>query len=186
MSELIRATRIRVMRGRMRCELLVGSGAPRDTNSELMRRVLAAFPTLPDHACVNELGDTFGAVMDDTPLPHLIEHLVIDLQVRSALDGRGGVAEQVVPGSRAADRGGVPSSRGGVAASREGAGSPRSGRGAAPNSVYVGMSEWVDEDAGAALVEVSFTDDLVALAAFRDAIRFVNSILQPVPASLLR
>ena len=50
------------------------------TTLELMAAVLEEFPTLPHHTCRNSKGPTFGAVMDHTPLAHLVEHLVIDLQ----------------------------------------------------------------------------------------------------------
>ncbi len=79
---------------------------------------------------MNEEGDTFAAVMDHTSLPHLLEHLVIDMQAQAVSDA---------------------------------------------NAVFVGTTEWIDEFAGRARIEVSFTDDLVALRAFRDAIAFLNN-----------
>ena len=79
---------------------------------------------------MNEEGDTFAAVMDHTSLPHLLEHLVIDMQAQAVSD---------------------------------------------ENAVFVGTTEWIDEFAGRARIEVSFTDDLVALRAFRDAIAFLNN-----------
>ena len=39
---------------------------------------------------------------------------------------------------------------------------------------FVGTSEWTDEAQGRARVEVNFTDDLVALRAFREATQFLN------------
>ena len=78
----VRVTRMEVHRGHLVC-LVSFAGAPRVTSASLMRRVLPAFPMLPQHACVNERGTTFAAVMDCTPLPHLLEHLVVDLQVRT-------------------------------------------------------------------------------------------------------
>ena len=43
-----------------------------------------------------------------------------------------------------------------------------------PEREFVGTTEWVDEDAGLARIEVSFYDDLEALRAFNDATRFLN------------
>ena len=95
---------------------------------------LAAFcegqhPDLPHHACVNDVGYSFGDVIEKTSVPHLLEHLVISEQVRSE--------EGVSP-------------------------------------TFVGTTEWIDEAAGMARIEVGFRDDLVALRAFNDATRFLN------------
>ena len=82
----IRIERMEVHRGHLICRIAFGN-APRTTSPELMARVLSAFPTLPQHACVNECGTTFAAVMNCTPLPHLLEHMVVDLQVREESHG---------------------------------------------------------------------------------------------------
>ncbi len=39
---------------------------------------------------------------------------------------------------------------------------------------FVGTTEWTDEAAGAARVQISFRDDLEALRAFNEAVQFVN------------
>ena len=78
----IRVKRMEVRRGHLVYRVAFGA-APRVTSPRLMSRVLAVVPTLAQHACVNERGATFAAVMDCTPLPHLLEHLVVDLQVRA-------------------------------------------------------------------------------------------------------
>ena len=118
--------------GRIGCDVALAAQAPRTTDPVLAARVCASFPDLPRHACVNGAGDTFGAVMEATSLPHLLEHLVIDLQTQAAPPD------------------------------------------ASPDTAYVGITRWTDENAGRAHIEVRFTDDLVALRAFRDAARFLN------------
>ena len=40
---------------------------------------------------------------------------------------------------------------------------------------FVGTTEWLDEDAGFARVEISFKDDLEAMRAFQMATRFLNT-----------
>lgn len=122
--------RLTVRAGRLVCDVALAPGAPRFTTPQLMERVCAAHPHVPRHACVNDEGDIFAAVMDATSLPHLLEHLVIDLQTQAASDR---------------------------------------------DAVFVGTTEWTDEHAGRARIEVSFSDDLVALRAFRDAIAFLNA-----------
>lgn len=127
--------RMTVRADRLVCDVVLAPGAPRSTTPALIARVCVAHPNLPRHACVNDEGDTFAAVIERTSLPHLLEHLVIDLQVEAT----------------------------------------------APNddAVFVGTTEWIDEFAGRARIEVSFTDDLVALRAFRDATAFLNEAVVP-------
>lgn len=122
--------RLTVRADRIVCDVALAPCAPRTTTPDLVERVCSTFPNLPHHACVNNTGATFAAVMNHTSLPHLLEHLVIDLQTQSA-----------PPGS---------------------------------TTVFVGTSEWTNEPAGRARIEVSFTDDLVALRAFRHALDFLN------------
>ena len=130
--------RLTVRADRVVCDVVLAPGVPRRTTPELAARVRAAHPHVPRHACVNDEGDTFAAVMDHTSLPHLLEHLVIDFQTRAAV---------------------------------------RRGDGAALDAVFVGTTEWTDEAAGRARIEVSFLDDLVALRAFRDAIAFLGDAM---------
>ena len=92
--------------------------------------------------------------MDCTPLPHLLEHLVVDLQVR-AESGQWftlpGAAAEAPPSMWRAQRSDRP---------------------------IVGTSEWLDEAAGTARIDVSFADDLVALRAMRDSVAFLNKLLR--------
>lgn len=130
-----RIEHIAVLADRLAVTVALAPGAPRITTPAVAARASARFPNLVRHACVNEVGDTFGAVIQHTSLPHLLEHLVIDLQTHA-----------------------MP-----------------------PNSpaVFVGTTVWVDQKAGRARIEVSFTDDLVALRAFRDALDFLNDVVVP-------
>lgn len=118
-----------VKAGRMICELCIPDSRFRYTKPKLAAFVEGQYPDLPHHACVNEVGSTFGDVMESTSTAHMLEHLVISLQTRAAADS---AAE------------------------------------------FVGTTEWVDESAGEARIEVSFRDDLEALRAFGDATRFLN------------
>ena len=148
----IRVERMEVRRGHLVCRVAFGA-APRVTSPQLMSRVLAAVPTLAQHACVNECGTTFAAVMDCTPLPHLLEHLVVDLQVRADTG-----QWCTLPGAAAE--------------------APPPMAGATRDHPIVGTSEWLDETAGIARIDVSFADDLVALRAMRDSVAFLNKLLR--------
>lgn len=79
----VRIKRMTVAAGRLSCEVEVDPpGAC--TTPELMERLCSLFPRLPRHACVNDRGPVFGSVMDCTPLPHALEHLVVELQAQAA------------------------------------------------------------------------------------------------------
>lgn len=128
---------------RIVCDVVVSPGVSHTTSRAIIERVCAAFPNLPRHACVNDKGDTFSAVMNCTPLPHLLEHLVVDEQVRAAARTAAVMGE----------------------------------KGYAADMIFTGTTEWIDERAGRARIEVNFTDDLVALRAFRDAVNFLNAVV---------
>ena len=123
---------ITVRTGRLVCEVEISDPHLRYTTPELVERVLRDHPSLPHHACVNDEGKLFSAVIDHTSLAHLLEHVAIDLQTRATHD------EQ---------------------------------------AVFVGTTEWLDENAGLARVQLSFADDLEGLRAFRDAVEYLNAIV---------
>lgn len=102
------------------------------TTPSLIAMLAPAYPHLLEHACVNERGDTFAAVAGDTSLPHLLEHMAIENQVR-------------MEGERFAT-----------------------------GATYVGKTQWESRVRRIARIELSYADDLVALAALRDAARDLN------------
>ena len=83
MAEKIALERLSVLPDRIEAEVRVLDPAYRTTSPELIAQVLVQFPTIPFHTCRNEAGPTFSAVMENTSLPHLLEHLVIDIQTRA-------------------------------------------------------------------------------------------------------
>jgi hypothetical protein len=78
----VRIEKITVERGRLLIELAFDPADPAHTNAQIAARALAAHPTLAAHTCKNGAGPTFGHAINNTPVPHLFEHLVIDAQVR--------------------------------------------------------------------------------------------------------
>lgn len=72
---------------RIVCEVKLEKEAPRYTDPALIAHLCETFPNLPKHTCKNALGTCFAAVMDHTSIPHLFEHLVIDLQARGHSHG---------------------------------------------------------------------------------------------------
>ena len=136
----ITVERIVVKHDRLVCDVRVAPEVSQEVTPHLTAAVRTRFPQVESHACVNEVGDTFGAILDRASLPHLFEHLVIQLQ----------------------------------ADSRHGTG--QSGSAQKPGT-FVGVTEWVDREAGFARIQLSYRDDLVALQALRDAVAFVNESL---------
>lgn len=51
------------------------------SNAQIKDSLLEIRPTLAAHNCKNLSGKSFVDVMDSTSIPHLLEHLIIDLQV---------------------------------------------------------------------------------------------------------
>ena len=126
---------------RIEGQLRFAPDAPRTSSPRLIEQLVRTFPHIGDHACVNECGDRFADVMEHTSLAHVLEHMVIDLQVQAAR---------------------------------------RTSQNSQHEAAFVGTTEWIDKNAGLACVRVSFKDDLVALAAFRQAIELLNNLVQVV------
>lgn len=121
-----------VRTGRLVCTVVIADSNLRYTTPELAERVLRDHPSLAHHACVNEEGTLFSAVMDHTSLAHLLEHVAIDIQTRGARDD---------------------------------------------GAVFVGTTEWMDETAGQARIQLSYADDLEGLRSFRDAVAYLNAVV---------
>ena len=137
MAEKIALERLSVLPDRIEAEVRVLDPAYCTTSPELIAQVLVQFPTVPFHTCRNEAGPTFSAVMENTSLPHLLEHLVIDIQTRAH-------------------------------AEREDE---------ATDPVFTGTTQWSATMRDVAIVRVSFSDDLIALGAFKQALHFINQEL---------
>ena len=76
----IQVKTITVRTGRIVCDLVIENPAYRETPPKLAAFVTNQYPDLPLHACVNEVGTAFGSVIEKTSVPHMLEHLVIDIQ----------------------------------------------------------------------------------------------------------
>ena len=76
--DVLRIERMTVRTDRVVADVRVAPDA-RWSTPAVAARVRQAFPLVVRHACVNDADDTFDAVLDSTPLPHVLEHLVICL-----------------------------------------------------------------------------------------------------------
>lgn len=134
METPISITSVHIAADRITLEVALGPETPPMTDERIARAALEEFPTLGQHTCINDRGPTFASVIEETSIPHLLEHLIIDLQVRS----------------------------------------PET----PDDATFTGITRWLDEGARTARIEVSFRDDLVAMAAINDAIAYVVRFLE--------
>lgn len=83
MQDKVVFDRLTVLPDRVEAFVRIVDPTARTTSKALIDQVLQQFPTVAYHACRNEAGPTFGAVMERTSVPHLLEHLVIDIQTHA-------------------------------------------------------------------------------------------------------
>lgn len=161
----VRIVHIEVRRDRIVASVAVSEERFSHTSSQVIASLLPKYPHLLEHACVNDYGTTFAAVASRTSTPHLLEHMAIENQVRAELANSGDVRPPVPQLADSFAR--------------------KSGmtRGEGAGATYVGKTRWTNRSLRLARVELSYTNDLVALAALRDAARDLNAALRTVSAN---
>lgn len=83
-GKLIGIERVSISPGRMSLDVRLADACPRLTDGAIADAAIKRFPTIAMHACRNAKGPTFGCVMDETSIPHLLEHVLIELQLEAA------------------------------------------------------------------------------------------------------
>ena len=78
-NQYFKIERIRVRRGTLDLQVSCALDALHVTH-EQADRVLELLPNLQNHVCVNGAGETLGDELVGTELPHVLEHLIIELQ----------------------------------------------------------------------------------------------------------
>ena len=63
----------------------------------LKNALLKIRPTLKDHKCKNSLSKNFEDILDETSLAHILEHLIIDMQIECATQS--GILNQTILGT---------------------------------------------------------------------------------------
>ncbi len=132
------------------------------TTPEIAARVSADFPDVPRHACLNARGPTFGHVMKNTSLPHLLEHLIIDIQASEYTENEREAKQKAC----------APLLVGTTKWIDKQAGTKQKTR--AP--LLVGTTKWIDKQAGLAQVQVKMVSDLYAMRAIKQACEYINSL----------
>ena len=131
-EDAVRVESIDIVKGRMIVRVRLREGS-RYTDPRIAVKVMTRFPCVGLHSCKNDSGPHFSDVIERTSIAHVLEHLVIDLQLSNDNTPMG--------------------------------------------STFAGFTQWVDEDEGIAEVQVAFRNDMVAVQALHDAVRFLNDIL---------
>jgi hypothetical protein len=141
----------------------------------LATAALSLRPTLANHTCKQRGFGYFGDKLPGTTLPHLIEHIAIDLLVAEAATGSGAAA-----GSGSAAGGAATGGR--EAGAGDSALLPIAGHNTGPVAGSVaGTTSWVDRERGIMRVRISCDGgDAKASSAARTAIiravELVNSL----------
>ena len=84
MTQPLAVEAVTVQTDRLVLEVALAPSTPRSMDPQLAARLDAMRPSLKAHACVNGVGPSFGHVMDSTSIPHVLEHLILDEQVRAS------------------------------------------------------------------------------------------------------
>ena len=80
-GQLIGIDRVEVGPRTMAARVHIAEGGPLKTNDdpEGTNRILALVPGIAGHACVGDAAPTFGGVVRDTDVAHLLEHVAVEL-----------------------------------------------------------------------------------------------------------
>ena len=76
MAQLIDIRKVTISPRSLTAEIRLSADAPLFTADDLegTDRIIDLMPQMLDHACYGDGGETFGAVVDDTEIAHLLEH----------------------------------------------------------------------------------------------------------------
>lgn len=187
----ITVERIVVGNGRMVCYVKLSLECPLSSSLTFMRELLKTHPHLPHHVCKNKQGNTFEAVMNSTSLIHVFEHVVIDCMVQESQQTRGVPnpprtrAAQAIPSAQD-----VPAARTALTllgtpttyntpTTHSAPETPPASNTPTPSAdtLFVGNSQWVSKAQKTGKVELSFTDDIMALRAIKNAAAHLNAAL---------
>lgn len=89
MAQLIEIKRVEVGLTNLRARVRLSDNAPLMTSEDLVAttRIYYLMPHIVEHVCLGDANDTFKDVMGDTEIPHLLEHMVVELLSQSSESG---------------------------------------------------------------------------------------------------
>lgn len=88
-AQLIDIRNVTIGRRALTAQVRIADDAPLFTGDDPAGtgRIADLMPQILDHACYGDGGETFGEVLDDTELAHLLEHVTVELLVRTKRAG---------------------------------------------------------------------------------------------------
>ena len=89
MAQLIDIRKVTISPRSLTAEVRLSADAPLFTADDLegTDRIIDLMPQMLDHACYGDGGETFGAVVDDTEIAHLLEHVTVEVLARTKRAG---------------------------------------------------------------------------------------------------
>ncbi len=89
MAELFDIRKITVGEDKLTARVLVNPGSPLMTSEDIeaTSRVYYLSTDIADHVCLGDAGEKFSDCMGHTELPHLLEHLAVEIMVKTGLAG---------------------------------------------------------------------------------------------------
>lgn len=89
MAQLIEIKRVEVGLTNLRARVRLSDDAPLMTSEDLVAttRIYYLMPHIVEHVCLGDASETFKDVMGDTEIPHLLEHMVVELLSQSSESG---------------------------------------------------------------------------------------------------
>lgn len=89
MTELFNFMRVTVGIDKLTARIMVNPDVPLRTSEdvEATARVYYLAPAIADHVCLGDTGAKFQDCMGDTELPHLLEHLTVEILNKTGLAG---------------------------------------------------------------------------------------------------
>lgn len=90
MADIIEIRRITITDDKLTARVHLSSNAPIMTSEDVegTARVYYMAPGICEHICLGDAGTTFQACMGHTELPHLLEHLAVEIMNQTGLAGR--------------------------------------------------------------------------------------------------
>ena len=89
MPEILDIQKVSVGPRYVTARVRVADDAPLTTDQDLIgtTRIYNLMPEICDHVCLGDEGSTFKDAMPSTELPHLFEHVAVELMARSGIGG---------------------------------------------------------------------------------------------------
>ena len=89
MAQLIEIKRVEVGLTNLKARVRLSDDAPLMTSDDLVAttRIYYLMPHIVEHVCLGDASETFKDVMGDTEIPHLLEHMVVELLSQSSESG---------------------------------------------------------------------------------------------------